>query len=315
MLNCSDFAFFNLKYHSIILDFSSNYAILSLVSVMAFYEKHTQYDPSFPLKFQQFIMCKGVAFRMHWHENVEILSVTRGMLNLQLGGQDCILKEGDTFVINSQQLHGGQALDGGSDYFCLIFDLNACKWLGIPVKNLSFTSPIGANWIREELTACKKLLTETKERPYRNTEVKLRLMMLFTRLAQEYSSVQDTLTQNLPEKSSKLSRRIISYIDQHFLEPITTESICNTFGYNKSYICHSFRDATGMTLTEYLQYRRCFHAQKLLKTGDYNVSEVALKCGFANFSFFSRVYRRCMGVAPSDETPYSEKTQRFRQIL
>lgn len=266
---------------------------------MAFYEKHEQDSPKFPFKFQHHCIKEKNAFPLHWHESVEILCVRSGTLRVQYDGKFCQIKDGDTFVVNSSQLHSGQVINDVCDYFCLIINLHACEWLGIPVKEIIFNSPIREDWILTELIECERLLDQISQHPYLYTEVRLRLMMLFTKLAQQHSDTLDSGKMVLQQKRSQFGRQIISYIDEHFREPLTTGTICSALGFSKSYICHSFRASTGMTVTDYLLYRRCSYAQKLLKAGLCNVSEAAIECGFSNFSYFSRAYRKCMGVLPS----------------
>ena len=56
---------------------------------------------------------------------------------------------------------------------------------------------------------------------------------------------------------------------------------------------------TGKTVVDYLNFLRCERAQFLLSTGDCNVQEAAERCGFCSGSYFSMVYKRQIGEAPS----------------
>ena len=53
---------------------------------------------------------------------------------------------------------------------------------------------------------------------------------------------------------------------------------------------------------DYLNFLRCSNARRLMASGKYNVSESAAMSGFKSLSYFSRVYRRQMGVLPSAES-------------
>ena len=54
---------------------------------------------------------------------------------------------------------------------------------------------------------------------------------------------------------------------------------------------------------EFLNSLRCREARILILSGKCNVAEAARQCGVENLSYFSRMYRRYMGVLPSQEKP------------
>lgn len=60
----------------------------------------------------------------------------------------------------------------------------------------------------------------------------------------------------------------------------------------------SFREYTGQTPIEYRNQLRLKMAQGMLKSGEYNVSETAERCGFSNLSFFSRLYKKTYKTTP-----------------
>ena len=70
---------------------------------------------------------------------------------------------------------------------------------------------------------------------------------------------------------------------------------------SKYYFCRAFKQATGQTVTQYINWVRCSHARRLLASGECNVGEAAERCGFHNLSYFTRVYRRQYGRVPSKE--------------
>lgn len=276
---------------------------------MAFYEKHHKSNAEAPFSLRRFCLAEGQFFQLHWHENVEILCLLRGKMRAQFDGQVCTLTAGETFVVNSGQLHSGQGAAGGCEYLCLIIDQTAAEWMNIPTARILFRSPLTAPWLREELERLEQEQNNL-EHPYAKTAFRLHVFSFFTRLAQEFSEETDPRELAAHRKRSKLGRQIVSYVDEHFREDLTTDSICEALGFSKSYVCHSFRATANMTVTEYLQYRRCSYAKRLLTSGKCNVSEAAAECGFSNLSYFTRVYRRCQGHLPSEDARRAAKPDR-----
>lgn len=62
-----------------------------------------------------------------------------------------------------------------------------------------------------------------------------------------------------------------------------------------------FREYTGKSPIDYRNDIRLRHAQSLLRSGEYNVSEAAESAGFSNLSFFIRLYKKKFGHTPKQE--------------
>lgn len=60
-----------------------------------------------------------------------------------------------------------------------------------------------------------------------------------------------------------------------------------------------FKKATGMTLIEYLQALRIEEAKRLLEESALPVDEVSTAVGYADFSFFRRLFKRLTGLKPA----------------
>jgi AraC-like DNA-binding protein len=67
---------------------------------------------------------------------------------------------------------------------------------------------------------------------------------------------------------------------------------------NERYFCRYFKKMTQKTPVEYLNYYRIECAAEELQNSAKPVTEVALDCGFANLSYFIRVFRHWKGQTP-----------------
>ena len=70
-------------------------------------------------------------------------------------------------------------------------------------------------------------------------------------------------------------------------------------GLSKYHLTRKFKTATGITPVEYLTIIRCQNAQRLLMKNIYTVSEVAELCGFESPSYFSKIFKKTIGLCPS----------------
>ena len=71
-------------------------------------------------------------------------------------------------------------------------------------------------------------------------------------------------------------------------------------GMSRSQIYKKVKALTGVSPTHYIRSIRLFHAQRLLKTSDLNMSEVAYKVGFSTPSYFSTAYLEEFGSSPNE---------------
>jgi AraC-like DNA-binding protein len=91
---------------------------------------------------------------------------------------------------------------------------------------------------------------------------------------------------------------IMSYIDKHYEEELTLETISRQFYLSTYYICRAFKQVTGFTFLEYLNTVRIREAQRFLRETDMKVTMVAEQVGFQSNAHFSRLFKRIAGMPP-----------------
>ena len=94
---------------------------------------------------------------------------------------------------------------------------------------------------------------------------------------------------------------ILAYINEHFTQKINFSSLCHEKGVDRYYICVLFKERLGVSPVEYLTSKRIDIAKSLLSSGN-SVSETARLCGFENAYYFSKVFKKSVGVPPSKYT-------------
>lgn len=83
-------------------------------------------------------------------------------------------------------------------------------------------------------------------------------------------------------------------------ERLSLSHVSAALGVSASHMSRTFKRETGSTFEHYLAERRVEYARRLLLDPLNNVSEVARKCGFADASYFARVFRKLSGCSPSE---------------
>ena len=71
-------------------------------------------------------------------------------------------------------------------------------------------------------------------------------------------------------------------------------------GISQSYFRHLYRKYAGISFTADIISARMSMAERLLKNTTMNVNEIAEKCGYSDYSFFMKTFRKINGMTPSD---------------
>lgn len=96
-------------------------------------------------------------------------------------------------------------------------------------------------------------------------------------------------------------QKVRDYLQTHFAQHITGQTLARQFGYVPSYISYLFRQNYGLSPADYLIWVRLSKAKELLRAQPAPlVREVAEQVGFKNQYHFSRVFKKNEGVWPSE---------------
>jgi AraC-like DNA-binding protein len=80
---------------------------------------------------------------------------------------------------------------------------------------------------------------------------------------------------------------------------ISMDALAESVGLSRSRFFVQFRAATGMTPADYLQRHRCLRAAESLKNSRADVTSIALQHGFSSSQYFSKCFRKYMGMSPT----------------
>jgi AraC-like DNA-binding protein len=98
----------------------------------------------------------------------------------------------------------------------------------------------------------------------------------------------------------------LAYIDKNFRGNVTSANVSSACKMNSFRFSRAFKSAFGITFKEYLLRVRIKEACRLLETPDVAVTDVAYLSGFNDPSYFSKVFKRYVGVCPSEYLDWTE---------
>ena len=235
-------------------------------------------------------------FGMHWHDSIEILYFIEGNARVKCDYSDCSVGPEDVFIINTNQLHTVNLVSEKCVYHCFILSEKLFA-SNINLYKYSFVNLISSNdYLNGLLNDVIREITE------KNEEYKMAakgcLYQLFAYLIRHYVKKEEG--GNLKQKTIDIIKNSLMFIEDNFDRQLTLDDICSQSNLSKYYFCRVFKEAVGKSPVQYLNFIRVIKAAHLLQTGKYNVVQASESCGFNNYNYFSKVFKKNMNVLPKE---------------
>ncbi len=112
------------------------------------------------------------------------------------------------------------------------------------------------------------------------------------------------------KKITKECRFIEQYINEHYTEDLTLQTLSDLTFMNKYYLVHAFKNYKGTSPINYLIDKRIEESQHLLETTNYPISKISDQIGFSSQSYFSQVFRKRTGYTPNQYRKSVETTNK-----
>jgi AraC family transcriptional regulator len=98
--------------------------------------------------------------------------------------------------------------------------------------------------------------------------------------------------------SSRQLKRAQSFVEAHLSENISLTDVAASCSLSAAHFAREFRQSTGLPPHRFLMERRVTRARELLVHTRLPLSDIAMRCGFADQSHLTKVFRRVLGVTP-----------------
>lgn len=97
-----------------------------------------------------------------------------------------------------------------------------------------------------------------------------------------------------------LVAQIMSYLSNHLADSFTLDDLCQTFHLGKSRMKELFQSQKGMGVMETFKHLKIEQAKTYMREGPYNITEIANLLGYTSIHYFSRDFKKTVGMSPSD---------------
>jgi AraC-like DNA-binding protein/ligand-binding sensor protein len=153
-------------------------------------------------------------------------------------------------------------------------------------------------WGREiDITRIEEAYFQTRVVSKRQYESIIRLLAIFS---QHLAALSNQLMVREEKAEAPMIARARSFITEHQSEELSLKEVARAVNTSAFYFCKMFKQATGLTFTDYLARVRVEKVKNLLLNPHKRVSEAAFEAGFQSLSQFNRVFKKIEGMSPSD---------------
>lgn len=105
---------------------------------------------------------------------------------------------------------------------------------------------------------------------------------------------------NTSGKDNELQKmaRTLKYVGENFAKPLTRAKLSRMVGMSEATFYRHFKMATGRTLNDYLRELRLAESERLLRSTELSLPEIAAKCGFYDSNYFGMLFRKRYKITP-----------------
>lgn len=242
----------------------------------------------------------------HWHNEIEIIRVLDGTLNVRLNNSSYTVKKNEIIFANSETVH--QASPDNCIYECLDFHLdfipvsnNGSKYFMDSLKNHEYTITEYHNDTSSTFSIAVNQLFDAMANQSSGYKFKVigALYNLFgtiidLHLYQPTDSAMIGSDKNVPKL-----KNVLYFIRTNYDSPISLVDMADAAGMSPKYFCYFFKDMTTKTPVEYLNTYRIEKASRKLLNSDMSVTDIAFSCGFNDLSYFIKTFKSIKGITPA----------------
>ena len=229
--------------------------------------------------------------QMHFHRNLEMLYVTDGGMLSTVGEEKFVANADEIVFVHNYYVHSFYPVSDYKKYILIVSADYASDIDKILSKSSLPTCLSDTAFNREKI---RPLLKKLHDEDMPQLAKKGYLNVVMGLLFDHYPAVPIKTSSNIESIVA-----VLEYIDTHFSEPLSLESIAAEFGYNKYYFSRFFNRYIGENLTNYINIVRINNFMNLSKKyKSPQISKLAAECGFESMPTFYRSFKKLYGETP-----------------
>jgi AraC family L-rhamnose operon transcriptional activator RhaR len=244
----------------------------------------------------------------HSHDFIEICYVDAGAGTHYIQNQTLSVTQGDIFFLPVGTHHVFRPISANKRHTLVVYNcifvrsLLASSLSAFPIDDAMVQLFSGTEWIHfhDQRGEFHRLFQKLHDE-YSAQKVCFEAA-LYTCLFEILLSMYRSTTEQLTPHQSKFTgvEALLYYVHQQFAKPITLKSMAELLGIGERQFQRVFKSYTGMAFVDYQQQLRIQEANRLIRTTNRKISDIANTVGYQDMKFFNRIYKKKTGVTPRE---------------
>ncbi|MBR6627240.1 MAG: helix-turn-helix transcriptional regulator [Lachnospiraceae bacterium] len=249
-------------------------------------------------------------FDTHWHNALEILMPVDEPYKAVVKETTYVIQPGEFLIIPPRELHYLPAPTCGSRFIFLIDTSPLAGIRGFTGLQALLLQPVLFN--KEHFPAIHSEvyhdLLQIRNTYYNMNEyAELTIYSLLITILVKIDLAQKNIADMFPNvrlyKQKEYKQKftnLLEYLNSHYMEDLDLEQVSAEIGFSKFHFSRLFKQYTGYTFCDYVNYCRLRVAEEMLAKPDCSITEIALQSGFPSISTFNRLFKQHKGCSPSE---------------
>lgn len=239
---------------------------------------------------------------IHLHQDIELIYVLEGEMELKIEGDTFNLKQDDFVVVNANKKHSYKCSDNILMASCYISFEKLSSSLGNNLILFWCNSTIDKDDSYQEVRRTLKeifnhYLNRKGEEDFYEYSLFYQLLNLLTNSFLIQNA--DERFHNMTNKYDDRINEITNYIGGNYNKPISLNDLANQLHLSNAYLSRYLKKQLGMNFIEYLNNVRLHHALQDLLYTNTTITRIALDNGFANTAVFNKLFKMTYNMTPS----------------
>ncbi|MEE1295949.1 MAG: AraC family transcriptional regulator [Bifidobacterium sp.] len=269
--------------------------------------EHVEYNgDDYPLKTSHAKLSEypGFAAPPHWHDDLEFIAVTAGLMRYTINDETVDLRRGDGVIVNSRQLHFGHSVN-----------LRECEFACVLIhpRMLRIDATFDNEFVRPVLQAPNLPYIELRADVDWQRALQQRIVAMADArdaldiMADAFALWRDLVAHVSPAEPDDTSgadlaamKRMMRFVHRHYAEPVRLADIARAGAVGTSKCCVLFARYVQCPPNEFLIRTRLEATLDELTGSERTVAAIAHDAGFRGASYFTQVFRAHYGCTPTE---------------
>lgn len=249
-------------------------------------------------------------FQLHSHDVFELFILEKGECEYFCEGKTYSLKPGDVMVIPPHTIHRALTRDFNqyerlliniTPHLLLDFQYSSCtlqEKMTFQKTNGNYMYRLDSKSFQQMVSLLNDIIKKVEEgkSSYSFTLQSL-LFQALTFIFDSSSKQSVSLNNSLDERLAAILEFIETYLTD---QQLSLDFVSASFHMNKYYFSHYFKKKMNLPFYRYVSLKRLSLALDMIKQNQLPMEQIAVKCGFQDYSNFYRLFKKEYMVSPKN---------------